>query len=68
MSTGVSATEFGKQLNVVLYVNDKSVQTITYSINSYIYTKYSDGKTTDIDTLAIALYNYGVSAKAYLGV
>lgn len=64
-SSGISATEFDKEYKFELYVDGNLHQTVTYSVNSYIYTKYNDGKTTDVDALVIALYSYGLSAKEY---
>ena len=42
-----------------------SVQKLKYSVNSYVYSMLSSENTAMVD-LAKALYNYGVSAVAYL--
>ena len=64
---GIKATEFGEEHTFKLYVDDLLHQTLTYSVNSYAYAKCTDGQTAAIDELALALYRYGLSAKAYMG-
>ena len=64
---GIDATEFGKSYVFSLHVDGELHQTLTYSVNSYAYAKYADEQTTAVDELALALYRYGLSAKAYTG-
>ena len=49
----------------VSYVDGEIHQILTYSVNSYAYAKYEQN--TPIAELTLALYRYGLSAKAYLG-
>lgn len=63
---GIDATEFDKIFTFQLYVDDVLYQTITYSVNSYVYAKY-DSQADGISALVIALYRYGLSAKEYAG-
>ena len=63
---GIHATEFDKVFTFELYVDDVLYQTITYSINSYVYAK-RDSQADGISELVIALYRYGLSAKDYIG-
>jgi len=62
-SEGISALDFGKTVTVTLNVNGETVQTLTYSVNSYVYAKHSG--TGAMADLALALYRYGLSAVAY---
>lgn len=62
---GILATQFAETYTFVLSHNDVVMQTLTYSINAYAYAKKDDAKMSE---LALALYRYGVSAKAYAGV
>jgi hypothetical protein len=64
---GIDATEFGKSYVFNLHVDGELHQTLTYSVNSYAYAKHADDQTTAVDELALALYRYGLSAKAYTG-
>ena len=41
-------------------------QSATYSVNSYVYSKYGDSNTA-LAELVKATYNYGVSAENYVG-
>jgi archaellum component FlaF (FlaF/FlaG flagellin family) len=61
---GILATEFDTTYTFVLSCNGVVMQTLTYSVNAYAYAKQNDAK---IGQLALALYNYGLSAKAYNG-
>ena len=61
----ILATDFGTNYNFTLYEGDTPIQTLVYSVNTYAYSKYSYGSTESIKELALALYRYGVSAKAY---
>ena len=59
---GISATQFAKLYTIELLVNGETVQTLTYSINSYIYAKWDS---ENMKNLARALYAYGTSAVKY---
>ena len=61
----ILATDFGTTYTFKLYEGDTAVQTLVYSVNTYAYSKYTTGKTQSMKDLALALYRYGVSAKAY---
>ena len=58
----ILATEFDKPFTFELLENDVVVQTLTYSINAYAYSKW---ESETMSELAQALYRYGISAKAY---
>jgi hypothetical protein len=62
-SDDISALSFADVLTFELKVNGSTVQTLTYSVNSYAYSKHDDGDA--IGNLALALYRYGLSAVAY---
>ena len=57
------ATEFDEEFTFELYHNGVLMQTLTYSVNAYAH-KMKDHAT--MGNLAKALYNYGVSADAYV--
>lgn len=59
---GILATQFGDTFKFELIENDEVVQTLTYSVNAYAYSKW---ESPTISALAQALYRYGVSAKEY---
>ena len=61
-SNPVSALEFGEKVTFTLSVGGNAVQTLVYTVNDYVLTKYTD---TEIGNLALALYRYGKSAVAY---
>lgn len=63
---GIFATDFDKKFTFTLYYNDEEVQTLTYSVNSYVYeyAQQSDTDPTMVD-LANTLYRYGIAAEAY---
>ncbi len=61
---GILATGFDVPYEFKLYHNDVLMQTLTYSVNAYAYAKQGDAT---MGELALALYRYGVSAKAYAG-
>lgn len=65
----IHATDFGTVYTFELYENDTLVQTLTYSVNSYVYAMMDkideDGQLTQMAVLARALYRYGASAVAY---
>ena len=62
-SEDISALSFADVLTFELKVNGATVQTLTYSVNSYAYSKHDDGD--KMGNLALALYRYGLSAVAY---
>ncbi|MBQ7363510.1 MAG: hypothetical protein IJW48_03550 [Clostridia bacterium] len=64
-SSGISAKNFATEVVFELLVNGETVQTVTYSINSYAFAKC--GGETVMGKLALALYRYGVSAANYNG-
>ncbi|MBQ9080610.1 MAG: metallophosphoesterase [Clostridia bacterium] len=61
-SEGIFATDFDTVYTVNLIVNDSTVQTLTYSVKSYVHAM-QDSAT--MGELAKALYNYGLAAEAY---
>ena len=73
MTEAINATGFNIVYTFELYeVTDEGetlVQTLTYSVNSYVYAMKDktdgEGNLTAMAKLAIALYNYGASAEAY---
>ena len=60
----VYATEFDKVFTAKLALNGEELQTVTYSVRSYVYTKQNSND-TELAALVRALYNYGRSAIAY---
>ena len=56
-------TQFDETFTFELYNGEVLMQTLTYSVNAYAY-KMKDN--ADMGELALALYRYGVSAKAYI--
>ncbi len=64
---GIMAYEFDDEITAVFMQNGVQIgQTLTYSVNSYIYNSQS----SDVETLADlvkSIYNYGASAKKYKG-
>ncbi|MBQ7912247.1 MAG: InlB B-repeat-containing protein [Clostridia bacterium] len=57
------ATEFDTVYTFVLSYDGVEMQTLTYSVNAYAYAM--QGTDTNMGKLALALYRYGESAKAY---
>ena len=68
-TTGINATDFDEVFTFELYVDGVLHQTITYSVNSYVYAKQgatdANGDPSALAELVLALYNYGISAKNY---
>ncbi len=62
---GINATDFDTVYTFELYSGDVLVQTVTYSVNSYAYSKISSDN-ENMRALAYALYRYGVSAENYV--
>ena len=63
-TTPIYANGFDKVYTFTLYEGEALVQTLTYSISSYVYSMQNSDN-TEMKELANALYNYGVSAKLY---
>ncbi len=66
----IYATGFDTVYTFELYDGDTHVQTLTYSISSYVFAMMNKvdtetGNPTEMAELARALYRYGASAKAY---
>ena len=59
----IAAAEFGKVYTIELCVDGEVVQTLTYSVNSYVYAKWDS---ESMQKLVRALYAYGVSAENYV--
>lgn len=64
-SQDIYATEFDKVFTFKLYDGETLVQTATYSVKSFVFSKQNDTEDIATANLAKALYNYGLSAKAY---
>lgn len=64
--TGISATEFDDTVTAVIKVDGVQVgQTLTYSVNSYVYSMQNNTSVENLAALVRAIYNYGASAKDY---
>ncbi|MBQ3356186.1 MAG: hypothetical protein IJG45_03640 [Oscillospiraceae bacterium] len=64
---GISASEYGDVVTAVLLNNGTQVgQTLTYSVNSYVYSMQNDETVANLSRLVQAIYNYGASAKNYI--
>lgn len=62
-SNGISALDFDKVYTFKLYSGDTLVQTVTYSVKTFVYGQQTEDNATA--NLAKALYNYGLSSVAY---
>ena len=63
-----AANQFGESVSAVLYVGGTEVQTVTYSVNSYVNSYAANNDNTDASYgLIQAIYDYGVAAKGYAG-
>ena len=60
----VYATEFDRVFTAELSADGRTVQTLTYSVKSYVYAK-QNSENTEMAALVRALYAYGRSAIAY---
>ena len=60
----IYATEFDKVFNAELCADGEVIQTLTYSVRSYVYAK-QNSENTEMAALVRALYMYGRSAVAY---
>ena len=62
----IYATDFDTVYTFELYEGENLVQTLTYSINSYVHAMLNGGtQNPEMQALARTLYNYGKSAEAY---
>ncbi len=61
----LTATQFDDEFVIELIFGDVTVQTLTYSVRTYIYNMVNDGTNEKMLNLAKATYTYGQSAKAY---
>ena len=62
---GILATEFDSTVTAKFYRNGEEIgQTMTYSVNSYVYTAQNSSNTA-LAELMKATYNYGASAEKY---
>ena len=62
---GILATEYGDVVSAAFYDGDAQVgQSVTYSVNSYVYTMQNEGGA--LGALVQATYNYGASAASYV--
>ena len=61
----IFATKFADTYTFVLSYDGVVMQTLTYSVNAYAYAMRNNTSAI-MGTLALALYNYGVSAAAYI--
>ena len=62
-SEGIYTTEFDTAYSVYFTYNDRVVQELTYSANSYAYAKYNSNE--KIRDLALALFRLGISSDNY---
>ena len=62
-SESISSLGFGNEVVFELYSGDNLLETLTYSINSYVCSKYD--KENAMADLALALYRYGKSTEEY---
>ena len=61
----IDACDFGETYTVKLYDGETCVQTITYSINAYIYEMLNSSQDAELKAMLTALYNYGLAANNY---
>ena len=62
-TAGLLPTELDTEFIFELYHDGVLMQTLTYSVNAYAYKMQNNAKMSE---LALALYRYGVSAKAFI--
>ena len=66
-TAGLLPTELDTEFVFELYHDGVLMQTLTYSVNAYAYKMQNNANTTAaMKALALALYRYGVSAKAFI--
>ena len=63
LTDAIYATDFDDVYTFELYEGETLVQTLTYSVKSYVYAMQQDA---NMSVLACALYRYGMSAKGYV--
>ena len=61
----IYATAFDDVFTFEVFVGETKTQTLTYSVNSYVANRITNGSTDAMTDLAKALYLYGEAAKAY---
>jgi len=63
----IIADEFDNAVTATFRVNGEQVgRTMTYSVNSYVYSKQADMSVAYLSDLVKAIYNYGAAAYAYV--
>lgn len=60
-TNGISVISFDDEYKACLYSGDTLVQTVTYSVNSYVHSKYQS-TTANLADFVKSIYNYGLSA------
>lgn len=60
-TNGISVVSFDDEFKACLYSGETLVQTVTYSVNSYVYSKYQS-TTANLADFVKSIYNYGLSA------
>ncbi len=68
VATGaISPVDFLKDFTMKYENGAEDYVTLTYSVNDYCYAAYTKGESDAMKELALALYNYGLSAHNYKG-
>ena len=67
LTPDIYAYEMDEVHTFVIKVNGTAVQTLSYSLASYVYTVINGNFDAEYKTLAQALYNYGKAALNYIG-
>ena len=62
-SSGIYTTEFDTAYSILITYNDKAIQELTYSVNSYAFTMYDNA--SNISALSLALYRLGKTSDLY---
>lgn len=68
VSDDLFATQLDNIFKIELYDNDVKIQTLQYSVKSYVYSTQNhqiDGKLSSLATIVRAVYNYGLSSRRY---
>ena len=58
----LTATQFDETVTFTLSIDGVDVQTLTYSVNSYVVAK-QESTNSEVVNLVVALYNYGTAAE-----
>ena len=67
VATGaISPENFAQDFTMKYDNGDNDYITLAYSVNDYCYAAYTKGETQSMKDLALALYNYGLSAHIYI--